>query len=121
MPWLKARPSSVWSDREKNEFSREIWDRLRFGSVTFTPAPVASLTTATYLVAQSGGDVTSSAAVGLRKGMAVHVTWPASPVAGLVLDCWCDLNDTLKIRFSNFSGGGLTPPSGAYAFNGMVI
>jgi hypothetical protein len=121
MSWTLPKPRDTWSDREKGNFAREIWSRIRFASVTFTPAAVTSMTATTYLIAQSGGDVVSSVVVGLRKGMAISATWPAAPSAGLVLDCWCDLDDTLKIRFSNFSGVNLTPLAGAYAFCGMVI
>jgi hypothetical protein len=121
MSWLAAQPQHANSERERTNFSREIWTRIRFGSVTFAPALVAASTAAIYLIAQSGGDVASSAAVGLRRGMPISVTWPSAPAAGIVVDAWCDLNDTLKVRFQNFSGGGLTPPAGAYSFAGAVI
>ena len=121
MPWKAAYPRDDWSDKEKGNFSREIWSRLKFGSVAFTPALVAASTAVTYVVAQSGGDVASKAPIGLRVGMQVSVTWPSAPGPGLVIDAWCDTADTLKIRFQNFSGVGVTPPSGAYAFSGMVI
>jgi len=88
------------------------------GSFTFTPAAVAATTSAAYTVAAAGGDVASQAVVGLRPGQQVSVTWPSRPAPGLVLDCWCDAADTLKVRFSNVSGGALTPPAGAYAFVG---
>jgi len=120
MPWITPQPQPAWGDKERLNFLREAWTRLKWGTFAFTPAAVASLTAATYTVAATGGDVTTNAVVGLRAGMAVSVTWPSVPVAGLVLDCWCDASDTLKVRFSNFSGGALTPPAGAYAFQGVV-
>lgn len=89
------------------------------GSFTFTPAAVAATSSAAYAVAP-GGDVPSQAVVGLRPGQQVSVTWPSRPPTGLVLDCWCDAADTLKVRFSNVSGGALTPPAGAYAFAGTT-
>jgi len=121
MPWKAPYPRDDWTNKEKGNFSREIWVRLRFGSVTFTPLLLAPAAAQTFLIAQSGGDVTSSAAVGLRAGQAVTVTWPSAPATGLVVDAWCDANDTLKIRFQNFGAGNATPPAGAYAFKGMVL
>lgn len=85
------------------------------GSFTFTPAVVPATSSATYTVAAASGDV---AVVGLRPGQPVYVTWPSAPPPGVMLDCWCDAADTLKVRFSNFTGAALTPPAGAYAFYG---
>lgn len=121
MPWITPQPQPAQDDRERLNFLREIWSRLKWGTVTFTPVSVASLAARTYLVAASGGDVTTNAAIGLRVGMPVTVTWPSAPSTGLILDCWCDAADTLKVRFQNFSAGPLTPPAGAYAFKGVVI
>lgn len=121
MPWITPQPQPAQGERERLNFLREIWSRLKWGTITFTPAAVAPLTGTIYLVAASGGDVTTNAVVGLRVGMPITVTWPSTSPAGLVLDCWCDAADTLKVRFQNFSGAALTPPAGAYAFNGVVI
>jgi len=119
--WTAPRPRETWNDLDRGRFFREIWERPKWGTITFAPASVPASTAAVYVVAQSGGDVSTAVVVGLRKGMPTFVAWPSAPPAGLVVDCWCDGNDTLKIRFQNFSGAPVTPPAGAYAFQGTVI
>lgn len=121
MPWKEPSPRDTSSDQEKGNFSREIWARIKFATVAWTPANVPGTTTVTFLFAESGGAVATRAVIGLRIGMAISITPPGAMPNGLFADCWITTKDTLTVRLSNLSGAPVTPPAGNWAFMGVVI
>ncbi|SRR6266404_2237641 len=121
MPWSLPKPRDTWSEREKGNFSREIWSRIHFADVQWTPAAVPASTAMDTLFYDGSPDVSTKAAVGLRVSMEVHPTPPAALPAGVVAEAACLVNDQLTIRISNLSGVPVTPPAGLWAFCGTVI
>lgn len=121
MPWQQSLPKDTCSDREKGNFAREIWTRVKFDTFPMTPAAIPALFSATYTISTTAGDVVTDAVRFLRIGMGMKVDWPSKPPAGLTLDGYCTANDELKVQIQNFTGGPLTPPAGNYPFMGVVI
>jgi hypothetical protein len=121
MPWLQPLPKDTSTDREKGNFSREVWTRVKFDTFPFAPVAIPAATSATYTISTTAGDVVTEAVRFLRIGMGVKVTWPAKPSAGLTIDGECLANDELKVQIQNFTGGALVPPPGNYIFWGVVL
>lgn len=121
MSWQSPQPTPQSQDREKLNFSREIWTRVKFANVTWTPAAVPSYFAMDTLFYDGSPDVSTKVTGGLRVGMEVKVNPPSGLPAGLVVDGFCFINDQLTIRISNFSGGALMAPAGSWAFCGVVI
>lgn len=118
--WNSPVPQESRSDRERTDFMREIWSRVKFGSFDWTPPLVAGNTTSTFTVRESGGSVTSMAPTGLRVGMPVYVTAPAVMSNGLSVQALVATNDVLTIAVANVTAGGLTPPAGTWSFQGVI-
>ena len=121
MPWQQPLPRDTNNDREKGNFSREIWTRVKFDNFAMTPAAIPAATSATYTISITAGDVVTDVVRGLRVGMAIKMIWPAHPSAGLTIDGECLADNELKVQIQNFTGGPLTPPAGNYIFMGVVI
>lgn len=121
MPWQQSLPKDTSNDREKGNFAREVWTRVKFDTFPFAPAAIPSLFSATYTISTTAGDVVTDAVRFLRIGMGITVDWPSKPPAGLVMSGYCTGNDELKVQIQNYTGGPLTPPAGNYTFYGVVL
>lgn len=121
MPWQQSLPKDTWNDREKGNFSREVWTRVKFDTFPMTPIAIPAATSATYTISTTAGDVVTDAVRFLRIGMGIKVDWPSAPVAGLTLDGYVTANDQLKVQIQNFTGGPIVPPAGNYVFMGVVL
>lgn len=115
MPWRFA-PKANWSDRDREEFLREIFTRARFDAFTFDPGSIgANSTLSTSVVAATTPQVT-----GLRVGQPVFVTPPSTFDDGLVASAYVVVDDTLTIRIVNTTGSPINPASGTWSFFGMM-
>lgn len=118
--WNAPQPRDTWTPKERADFEREVWTRVKFGSFDWTPPLIAANTTTAFVVGP-GAAVDTRVTVGLRVGMPVSVTAPDVMVNGLSAQALVAANDTLTIAIANVTAGGLTPPAGTWAFQGMVI
>lgn len=121
MPWKESYPRELASDREKGNFSREVWTRVKFDTFPMTPAAIPAAFSATYTISVTAGDVVTEAVRNLRIGMGMKIDWPSKPAAGLTIDGYCTADNELKVQIQNFTGGPLTPPSGNYIYMGVVL
>ena len=114
MPWSAQRPQDGQDDKR---FAREIYTRLKFGSVTWNPPSVpAASTVDTTLTTSDSMDLS-----GLRAGMSVSVSPPSAIDSGLGWGAIVATDDTLTIRLVNATALGINAASGTWAFHGMVI
>lgn len=121
MPWKAPQPSPAWKERERTDFTKEVWTRIKFISFQWAPGSIAASTVGTFTIATTGGDLTTQAVLGLRVGMPVKLTAPSSPPAGLYWDCAVTANDSLTVWIGNVSGSAETAPSGTWSLMGVVI
>jgi hypothetical protein len=116
MPWTVPRPQDRWSDREISTYLREIFTRLKFGSFDWDPPNVAANTTVdTTLTTTDAPQIE-----GLRVGMSIKVTPPATINAGLLLDAWVATDDELTVRLRNVTGVAINMTSTTWSFHGVV-
>lgn len=117
MSWGVGLPQERWKDSERFTFFREIYQRAKFGTVTWNPPSVpANSTVDTVLTTTDSGELT-----GLRAGMAIAVTPPSAISAGLGWGAFVASDSTLTVRLVNATAAPIDPASGAWTFNGMVI
>lgn len=116
MPW-KYNVTAQSKDREKDYFFQEICTRVKFDTITWNPDSVPSSSTlSTVLTAASYPQVT-----GLRVGMAIKVTPPATFPAGMLLDSFVDADDTLTVLLTNYTSGAINIAETEWPFMGIVI
>ena len=116
MPW-KYNVTAQSKERELAYFFQEICTRVKFDTITWNPDEVpASSTLSTVLSATSYPQLT-----GLRIGMAVKVTPPATFTAGLVLDAFVAANDTLTIVLTNVTAAPINMAETEWPFMGIVL
>jgi hypothetical protein len=118
--WKQPRPLDTWNAKERGDFEREIWTRVKFGRFDWEPSDVSAVQTRTFTVGV-GALVDTKETTGLRVGMPVRVTPPAIPIYGLYIEAAVLTDDILTIAISNTTLGDLTPPPGAWSFMGVVI
>lgn len=116
MPW-KFNVTAQSKERELAYFFQEICTRVKFDVFTWNPDPVpASSTLSTTLTAATYPELT-----GLRVGMAVRVTPPATLTAGVVVDCYVGTDDTLTVLLTNVTAAPIDLASADWPFMGIVI
>lgn len=121
MAWQLPQPQHSWGDKEKTDFSREIHARLKFGSFTWNPPAVGATTQTSFVASATGPDITTKTVIGLQAGMPVKVTPPSALPLGVTMQEIVLTKDTLTITIANSTGAPITPPAGAWAFQGTVI
>lgn len=121
MPWKVPQPVSQWSDKDRVDFFREIWSRLKFGAFIWAPPAIGAGVATTFVVAASGGSVDSLAPVGLRVGQPVTVTVPGLLPFGLTVSALVRVADQLTITIANSTGAPIAPPAGLWSFQGTVL
>jgi hypothetical protein len=117
MNWTSPKPLD--RDAEKPwivaPFLREIHTRIKFGSFTWDPGSLPG-------TSQSDTSMTGNAFMGLRAGMSIHVTPPATLTAGVhVTGAWVANDNELTVRLYNSTGGAIDLGSGTWAFHGVVL
>lgn len=117
--WQAPLPRDNASEKERGDFAREVWTRIKFSDFDWTPPAVAAGDQVTFVVAE-GGDVDTKLAIGLRVGMPVSITAPSSLPNGLIVQGLVTTNDHLDIVIGNSTAGSITPPAGAWAYMGIV-
>jgi hypothetical protein len=116
MPW-KYNVTAQSKERELAYFFQEICTRVKFGSFTWNPDPVlASTMLSTTITAATSVQLT-----GLRVGMAISVTPPATFPAGLAMTAFVGTDDSLTILLSNYTAGNIDIASATWSFMGIVI
>jgi hypothetical protein len=116
MPW-KNNVTAQSKEKELSYFFQEICTRVKFGVVTWNPDNTpANSTLTTVLSAASYPQVT-----GLRVGMAVKVTPPATIAAGLLVDAYVAADDTLSVLLTNVTGVDIDMASTQWPFLGIVL
>ena len=119
MSWTSSVPQDRWKEVELFSFLRELFVRGRcFGSFAWNPANVpANSTVDTTLTT-----VIAPQLKGLRVGMAIVVTPPATINSGLVCaGAWVAADDTITIRLANITGSGIDLAEGTWAFMGKIV
>lgn len=117
MSWSSGKPLDKWQDRELFIFFREIYTRLKFDNFTWNPPNVPANSTVDTTLATSD----DARLKGLRVGMAVTVSPPATLDAGIIYGgAWVFADDTLTIRLANVTGAGINPVTGVWSYFGMV-
>lgn len=117
MSWSVGLPQDKWKDPERFNFYREIYRRVKFGTVTWNPPNVpAASTVDTVLTTVDSDELT-----GLRVGMPISVSPPTAIDAGLGWGAFVASDDTLTIRLVNATAGGINAASGTWTFFGTVI
>lgn len=110
-----ATPNSVTSYTPNYQASYQVVD------VSWTPAQVATITTAAQTVTVPGVKAAVTAALS-STGRAVPADAvvgiiPPSHVAGVSATVgWVSADDTVSVIFVNPTAGGVTPPSGTWRF-----
>jgi len=120
MSWSAPRPleGATWEAKQTEVFYflREIHRRFVFGSFSWdAPSVGAGASVDTTLTS-----VTVPELAGLRAGMAVVVTPPATIDAGLSWGALVPASDQLSIRLVNVTGGAIDPAGGTWAFQGVI-
>jgi hypothetical protein len=111
------RFNEKWDDRERAYWFRELGTRLKFNSFTWNAPNVGANSTVDTVLA-----IADAAQVdGLRVGMAIQVTPPATIDAGLIGWAWVATDNELTIRLVNTTGGGINPASGTWSFIGILV
>lgn len=119
MTWSSAIPLDTWKTD-----SREFWQWMREirrtfsarGQITWNPPNVPAASTVDTVL-----DVlTYPQLQGLREGNHVFVTPPSTIDAGLAWGGLCAADDTLTIRLTNVTAGGINPESGTWKFMGVL-
>ncbi len=121
MAWKAAQPHSAWGDKERNDFSREIHARLKFGSFTWNPPAIGPTTQASFVASAIGPDIITQTVTGLQAGMPVKVTPPGVLPLGVTMQEAVLTANTLTITIDNSTGAPITPPAGSWSFAGTVI
>lgn len=116
MPWT-TKPQATWGDREKLYFSIEIASRIKFDSISVAAGTVTASSTKTVTVTSTD----TAAVTGLRPGMAVDVTPPATIPDGISVSAYVGVTDTLSVRLINVTGGDIVVGTETWAFFGIVL
>lgn len=113
-----SRPQASWKDEDIRLWLNDLAGRPVTGSFTWDPASVnANTTSDTTLTSAS-----YPAVKGLRVGMPVFVTPPATLNSGLLVGAaWIATDDTLTIRLRNVTGGSIDQASGTWAFFSWIL
>jgi hypothetical protein len=115
--WKVPFPKDVDAARVAGQFMREVMTRLRFGSFTWNPDPVpANSVLETTLTSAS-----VTALTGLRAGMAIHVTPPATIDDSIDILAYVAADDSLTVRLKNTSGSPVDIGETTWGFHGVVI
>lgn len=100
-------------------FLREAFAREVFGSFDWDPGSVGG-----FGVVDTTLTATDYPALeGLREGMAVTITPPASmsSYAGLMAQAWVPASDQLTIRLGNYLGGGYNMTEDTWTFSARNV
>jgi hypothetical protein len=105
------------SDKEVRELLRTIANRWKSNTFTWDPPSVpassASITTLT--------SATVPVLTGLRVGMAIKLTPPATFPAGMIVDAFVATDNELSIILTNITIGAIDIGSTSWAFVGVVV
>lgn len=111
MPWTSPFPTERWQETDVRTYLREIYTRLKFGTVTVNPGNVSANSTLDTAVTVDG----------LRTGMPVFVSPPSTLDSGIAFaGAWVASNNTLTIRLANVTAGGINPASATWAYAGVI-
>lgn len=113
--WSSAKPDErTWTNKEIFFFLREIHSRFKFGTVTWDAPSVGAATTVDTVL-------TDDVFTGLRVGMPIFVSPPATIDTGIVSTARCDVNNQLTIRLMNVTAAPINPASGDWSFMGVML
>lgn len=126
--WKQPNPKDTATDKERADFLREIWSRVKFFRITIPigfAAPAGGVETIFVSRVGGGGDIETDQVLGLRQGMPVKLTYTSlggtSPTAGLTWDCAVQSDDGLDIWFTNSSGAPIAVVDGEWSVMGVVL